>query len=68
VTEKFRPLAAEFLADQGQCCRRGCVNCPYLPRHQGGIEIDEKWLAYALRNPEASYDDYLEANEETGGE
>lgn len=24
-------LTAQFLADRGRCCQRGCRHCPYLP-------------------------------------
>lgn len=32
-------MTAEDLKKRGYCCGHGCVNCPYLPRHQYGNTV-----------------------------
>ena len=29
-------LSREYLIKQGQCCREGCLMCPYNPENQKG--------------------------------
>ncbi len=64
MKEEHKPLAADFLAEMERCCRSGCVNCPYVPRHRGGAEIDWVFVEFFKANPESTYDDYLEFREE----
>lgn len=54
------PIPVTDLLAQGCCCGSGCLNCPYVPRHQaGGMELDQAWVAYAQANPTHTYEDYL---------
>lgn len=45
-----KPLTTEFLISKGQCCGKGCANCPYWPRHEKGstkveiIKLLDEWL------------------------
>ena len=43
-------LSKEFLLKQKQCCGRGCLMCPYIPKHQKGSYKIMNQLGYACIN------------------
>ncbi len=60
MTERYKPLPAEFLTELGRCCGGGCSNCPFVPRHElFGTEVDLSWVRFSTDNPEATYEEYL---------
>ena len=38
-----KPLSKEFLLNRGYCCGNGCLNCPYIPKHQKHNDITGKY-------------------------
>ena len=43
-------LSKEFLLKQKQCCGRGCLMCPYIPKHTKGSYKIMNQLGYACIN------------------
>ena len=43
-------LSKEYLIKQEQCCGRGCLMCPYIPRHKQGSSKIMNQLGYACIN------------------
>ena len=43
-------LSKEFLLKQKHCCGRGCLMCPYIPKHQKGSYKIMNQLGYACIN------------------
>ena len=39
-----QPLSREVLLQRGQCCGKGCMNCPYIPKYQKGSSNVKKKL------------------------
>ncbi|MBI2110016.1 hypothetical protein HYT58_02490 [Candidatus Woesearchaeota archaeon] len=35
---EFEPISKEELIKQGECCGKGCTNCPYEPRNVKGAK------------------------------
>lgn len=59
MAERYKAQSAEYLSHFAQCCECACANCPFVPRHEGGPEIDQAWVRFSQRYPGASYEDYL---------
>ena len=43
-------LSKQFLLKQKQCCGKGCLMCPYIPRHKQGSSKIMNQLGYACIN------------------
>lgn len=67
MSEEYKPLSVEFLVEAERCCRSGCDNCPYTPRHRGGTTIDRVWAEFSKANPKSTYDEFLEFLRELKG-
>ena len=48
-------LSEQFLIKQKQCCGRGCLMCPYLPKHTKGSYKIMNRMGYACINMQLSY-------------
>ena len=47
-------LSKQFLLKQKQCCGKGCLMCPYIPRHKQGSEKIMNRMGYACINMQLS--------------
>lgn len=60
MTMGVEKMTAEKLAKNAFCCKCFCDNCPFIPRHEGGFNLDEAWIRFNQENSKLSYAEYID--------